>query len=324
MRILSFISLIVGVGGLALASDLPLADLGHPLPPKMYDIAWACDFTNLPARLTVYEVVPKRFSTSVISNLVALADFGNPGAALRAVAPAAEGQTARYEERDRRKFLLLDPANGGVFLHNPGAIANARPEAQGVPEANQLLPLGLEILAELGVERVELATERGTDRPRMTVGVRVRGGRDKATGQRVEIALGRDVKFARRLNGIDCVGVGVAGAVWMEFGNHAKLATLEMAWRDLKPCKEVKAAGKTEFERRIRDGKAVSDLEPDDAETIKRFVIKNITPVYLEKSRREPQKRVWPYAILSAVAESGSTQVEAEICVPIVMDQTER
>lgn len=324
MSRLPFIGVIVAVGGLALATDLPLEDLGHPLSANKYYIAWECNFTNLPTELTVYEVVPKRFSHQVISNLVALAEFGNPSAALSALTQAAEGRKARYEERDLRKFLLLDPANGEVFLHNPGAIANSRPEAAGVPNDKQLLPLALEILAKLGVERSDLATQPGTDRPRMTVGVRVRGGRDKATGQRVEVALGRDVKLNRRINGIDCSAGGVAGAVWMEFGNYAKLATLEMAWRDLKPHKKLKSAGKIEIERWIRGGKAVTDLESDEAATVKRFVIKSITPAYLEKSRREPQKYVWPYAILSAVAEYGSTQVEAEIRLPIVMEQTDQ
>lgn len=111
------------------------------------------------------------------------------------------------------------------------------------------------------------------------------------------------MKFSRRINGIDCSAGGVAGAVWMEFGNHAKVATLEMAWRDMKPYEELKTAGKAEIERWIQEGKAVTDLDSDDAVTVKRFIVKNITPVYLEKSRREPQKYVWPYALLNAVAD---------------------
>jgi len=156
----------------------------------------------------------------------------------------------------------------------------------------------------------------------MNVGVRIRGGRDKATRQRVEVVLGRDVKFNRRINGIDCSGGGVAGAVWMEFGNGAKLAALEMAWRDLKPYKKLKRAGRIEMEQWIRDGKAVTDLELDGAVAVERLLIKDMVPAYFERSRREAQRYVWPYAILSAVAEYRSTHVETEIRIPIVMEQT--
>jgi hypothetical protein len=104
----------------------------------------------------------------------------------------------------------------------------------------------------------------------------------------------------------------------VSFGNHAKIAELQVAWRNLTLDRKVPVASPAQIIQWVRDGKAVIDtglaIVPFQ---IKKLTITRITPYYLGKDAFEVQKVVYPYAMLTATADTGFTNSVVRLSCPI-------
>lgn len=130
--------------------------------------------------------------------------------------------------------------------------------------------------------------------------------------------VSRGVRLFRAVDGVCFGGVGRCGGLYVDFGNDGEVSELELVWRTLQSKSEVTVAKSDQFRRWISAGQATLDIDDGfDPSQIKRLTITRITPYYLGKDGTEIQKTIFPYAVLTALADLGRTNITVSLNTPI-------
>lgn len=292
------------------ASQPSLVDLGEPFPGDNVEIVWGAPMNKLPTDLGIFKVLPAVFSQNVISNIVALGEFKQPEKVFAALQKAAKGQTASYQEAETGKYISISPERGRISYLNHRAKAGSREPAEGIPSKPKTLELALDLLEKFGISRTNLACKPESEDLLLLHIQEEHGSFDKSEGKVVKRTVMNGVMFYRAVNGVAFSGIGPCGGAMVRFGNYAKVCELEIVWRNLKLDRPVSIASQEQFIRWIKDGKANIEYgEGVDPRQIKKLAVTQIRPCYLGKSGIDIQKVVYPYAVLTATADMGHTNV---------------
>lgn len=282
-------------------------------------VAWAASMRGLPESLVVYRVVPEQFSKEIIARTLEIADFKPVTMKL-----SPDKRTMQWRARDENGTLIrsldITPTAGWITYVNTKTEAPSTKAAEGVPTYDEVDKLAMDYLRQFGGDTNQLALRpcSRTNRGRSTY--------KKRDGDLIgEDVTERGAMYARQIDGIRVNGTGGRGGLWMDFGNHAKVARLDLNWRTLQPLQRYRTASTKEIVALIKSGKAVlpqQDVDPNAISQAKKFTITKITPYYWGEGGGAPQDEVHPFAELAVVGDlEGTNKITFDIFCPILTDK---
>jgi len=306
---------------------------GVPFMPAKCEFAWSAPTNELPKALWIYKTIPQRFSDQAISNLVALGAFTvrdqliitDEERAQASPNDLAMGENAQgFESENKKRSLAFLPATGYIIYIDQEA-DDVHCPIEDVPSEAMTQEMGLELLAQIGIPRSELATKRNSSEPLTFKEPRSRGHFDTEQHKLVKEGIdSRGVFYVRQIDGVTFAGIGVAGGFHVRFTNHAKVAQLELVWRNLHPFKKYETASADQIKQWIKEGKAVI-TKPDDGKVspaeVKKLTITEISPLYAGKNGEELQDFTYPFASLDAIADTGTTNIAIQLYCPILTEE---
>lgn len=257
-------------------------------------VTWAAT-NRLPAKVKTFKVVPTAFSPKTISNLLQFASLTPKNRKSPVPSGVFMGKdVSAFGNREETRSLEIVPSQGFVVLVNREVIAGARQASEGVPERNDVLKHALEQLQSLGVNQDEIATNAGKVAPR-TLSEETEIFKDKISGNVVTNILARWVWLNRQIEGITVSG---ESGVLFKFGNLGKISELRLTWRKVEPFKELPVPNPEELVKLVKSGKTLVRIGASQPFTS--LTITNASLFYWENSGTEPQKYIYPFAVLNA------------------------
>jgi hypothetical protein len=283
-------------------------------------IDWAAPTNGWPDKLWVYKVIAQDFSAAVLSNLLEIAalaekDRAKPPLYLREADPKA----LYFSSQDGTRHLALCPSLGWIdFADEKAASASQLQPVEGVPGQAETTRLGLNYLRSVGVDISQIAAKPGTcdldlHWERGTIGYV-----DQKTKNEVTLTNRFAVFFRRRIDGVNVGGIGLHGGAVVGFGNHAKVAELQVRWRNLKPYQLLDCVRPQEIGRRLKNGEIPLPSKAGPPEQITRLTITYAAPYYATKFGDEPEDYVAPRVDMVAVADRPGGPVAIQLNVPIL------
>ena len=262
-------------------------------------MTWDAPTDALPNRITIYQTVPQRLSDMAISNVLAIGSFKRTDGKL-----SKDGKTMRWQDATKNptRTLEITPGLGLIRYSNNKAIADMGAAIHDVPDerATEQLALDYALRVEAATNQLAFHPRFGTDEKRSHF---ARDG--KATYE--DIVAMRGLMFSRQIDGIRFAGASGRGGFAIEFGNDAKVSKLHLNWCSLKPVSEEQTATPSKILSWVQNGSAVLSADsPSLDEPPRRLTVKKITPLYLGGIAGESSKRIYPFALLDVVAETGN------------------
>jgi len=298
-------------------ADLRLTDLGLPFKPKDVEIVWSVATNRLPSAMRVYNVLPARFSIQAISNLVLLGNFAEPQKVRNTLVPALKGQDCLFEEEAAHKAISISPQRGTISYFNTGVMALPGQPVSEVPKAEDLVRLSLEVANKLGINSSEFAKRDDSGAYLLWRDERVQG--QKVNGRVVKRETARGIYLYRAVDGVSFDGTGLCGGLYVNFGNDAMIARIDLSWRRLELKKTCGLADRDEIIRRITTGQTVIQMEDADAVQVRKLTITDVVPHYRGLGSTEIQKTVYPFVTIQATAElENGKKAPASIACPII------
>ncbi len=293
---------------------------GRPFVLKDYEITWLAPTNHLPTKVWIYKVVPAKFSESQISNLLGICQF-------KAVDrkrvpldyPVKDKHLLHFEDKDETRYLDIAPTLGFIQYYDSTAKALGREPVEKVPSEEQSLDLTLKILSKLGIPADQFATKPNSKELKVLRTRGERGGIDKKTGTELSrIVDSRGVILIRQVDGISFTGLGTSGGVRSVFGNHGKIAELQINWRNLQQDRSCTMPTAGEFLKQIKQGSTM--LAPQsqiEVEQIQKLAITKVTLSYLGALGDEPQDMIYPFASLDAAIQVQETNTVIQLNSPL-------
>ena len=283
--------------------------LTRPFYDQALDVQWAAPTNDLPRTVIVFKVVPDEHPEVTTSNLMTIGRFC-PSDSVRTLdsdVPLPKGVYA-FRADDDGRTLLYAPQRGSIDYSDGTAFHgySSNAKVEGVPDEAAALELALQLLPRIGISTNDLV-KKTFGELRCVFPVGSWGRMDKQSGQYVTSVDRRGVGFTRSLDGREVDGLR---AVFMEFGNNAKLGKLEVRWCALRPEGSYPTARPAQILQWIKEGRTtvVSLSGPTDARyvrvaDIRKLVINSAQPRYPYFDEDDPPKHMRPYAYLTATAE---------------------
>ena len=320
------ILLCIGLGSaVSGVAQLALEAFGEAFDGQNVEIVWRVSPDELPASLDTFTVLPTAFSSEVVSNVIDLCRFEDEEKVRAVFRDVPAGKPASYQEPYPGKPVLgkslrIVPANGYVNYFDPTASSLPGVLAQGVPSQEQALELAMRLLPKLGIKEADLARKPNSQEFAYLLTAKTNGRFDKAQKKAVEEVAARGVILFRQVNGISFSGPSDCAGMRVEFGNNAQIRELAVTWRNLKAEKPETVANRAEIIQAIKQGQAVIRLPErfGNAVALKTLTITQLRPYYFGMSGTEPQKTVFPYAMLAVTADTGVTNFPVSLNCPIL------
>jgi hypothetical protein len=285
--------------------------LTRPFYFSALNVEWAAPTNALPRTVTVFEVVPDSHPEVTISNLMTIGRF-RPSDSIKRFdrdMPLPKGAYG-FRAADDGRWLVYVPRQGRIDFDDESAFHGPASDkkVEGVPDDATALELALRLLPLLGISTNDMVKkESGGLRCVFPTGSWGHTDRDTQVHR-------RGIGFTRSLDGKDVDG---QRAVFMEFGNNAKLGRLEVRWSALRPEGNYPAARPTQILQWIKEGRTrvVSLSGPTDARyvrvaDIRKLVINSAQSRYPYFDEDDPPKHMRPYAYLTATAEFAPDDTE--------------
>ena len=273
--------------------------------------------TNLPASVMVYEVIHQQFSKEMFSNVLAMAGFTSKTMRL---STDKKTMSWKHEENGRLvRVLDIAPVYGSIEYKDYRAVQGWGESPQGVPARADVDRMAMDYLQRLGGNTNEIFFNH------RSLTERKQSHFDKKAGKYGEAAVTmRGGMYARQLDGIRFLGVGGRGGFEIDFGNNAKVASLHLDWRNLKPYRRYRTLTRDEILSNVVTGCAVISSEHGDIPTSpSKLTISKITPYYMSETSGVPEQFVFPFVSLDMVAQTGNTNTDTfYLDCPILSEQT--
>jgi hypothetical protein len=279
------------------------------------EVVWAAPSNDLPAALWFYKVIPQDFTGTLTSNLMAIGGL--------TVADSKDASKTSFCTQDKSRSLLIVPANGWIQYWDSKA-AVVKGAIEGVPTPDEAKKMAVQVLARLGFPCSGLANIPGTTNLLAFSDDREQTRFDPTRGKAVTETSARGVYLVRQVDGIPMAGIGIGGGAHVKFGNRGKIAQIELVWRNLQRIERRKVATTSEIVEWIKDGRAVMTRGTTvDSSSVKKLIVKNISPLYASASGSERQNFVSPFAKIKALAQVGETNAPVILYCPIITDERE-
>jgi len=289
-------------------------------PPKTAEVFWAASTHHLPNALWVYRVIPSKFSSAVVSNMMALGGWTmNQRTNIPGRPPSRDKDFLHFGGSNGAE-LGISSRVGAIEYVNERARASARGRAADVPKEDLTLHLAWEFLKEVEIDPGQFAKDTNGS-------FKVFRGREEQTRNGITEVISRDVYLIRQLDGVEFAGLGNYGGVRISFGDRGKIAEVLVLWPQLDRESSHRLASPKELCQWIKDGKSV--IAPrqttgeilGQAENLKRITIRSITPLYMGGNEMEPKQpgdSIHPFAALEVTVNLGHTNLPAVLNCPII------
>jgi len=306
------------------AAQLSFEAFGDPFDARTVDLVWNVSVGKLPSSLDTLKVLPAVFSDEVVSNVIDLCQFLEPENVRARFRAVAQGSDVSYQEPHPEKPVLgkslrISPASGYINYFNPTASSLPRTPIKEVPSQEQALDLAVKLLPKLGIRESELTHRADSKQFDYLITTETNGHFDKQQKKIVEEVTARGVVLFRQVNGVSFSGQGDCGGIRVKFGNNAQIKELALTWRNVKPEKTKAVANPAQIVERIKKGNAVIRLPEGVANpgVIKKLTITQARPYYFGFDGGERQKTIYPYVMLVATADTGTTNFVVSLNCPI-------
>lgn len=315
---LAFFFLASACAAAAHADDFRFDEMGFPFRNKELEIVWKLTTNRVPAAMNIYKVVPSKFTLSLVTNLIAMGGFKEPEKVKNALAPALNGKNTEFEEIPAQKTISLSPGRGLALFFNFPRIPLPRQPEHGLPSDEQALKLALETAKTLGIKTTDLAKALDSDQFLIRRDKRERGG--LLDGKYTKRDIARGIYLYRAIDGIPVYGNGNCGGLYVNFGNDAQIAEVELSWRDLEVKKRCPTASREEFARRLRNGSTFIRIEEGNPEKIRKITILEMVAHYRTLSGHDGQSLVLPIVVIQANANYDNQSIPVTFFCPAVIE----
>lgn len=307
------IAIMQAVALTAFAAEPPLRDFCEPFKGEACEVVWEAPTNQIPVSVKLLKVVPTKFSSNTVSNLLQMAGLTQKDKKrLPRDGVLGEKDVLTYANKEDTRHVDIIPSQGTIGLTKDRPFAKIPKEMPvGVPDDKQALNLALEILKQIGISQSELATD-SNGKPHLTFSEGSVLHKDKSSGQVVTNVVDRAIMLSRQIDGIPFWGTG---GISMKFGNEGQLAHLEATCRAIKPDKDCPVPDAAGFTRRIKLGRALIRKEQSNA-AYKKLTITKASLYYWESSGSEPQNQIYPFAVLEAKTDQQGEDSNVQLFVP--------
>ena len=291
------------------------------------EVTWPALANGWPETLWVYKVVPQEFPPAVVSNLLAIGSFT---AKDKTPSPPdireRDKKATCFSSPDASKRLAICPSLGFLDYRDGKAEApNQLTPVVGVPNEQEATRLGLKYLRLVGVDVSQLATKPSTCDLDLHWEVGVLRFTDEKTGAEVARTNLYGVRFTRRIDGVDAWGMGTCGGAIIRFGNNAKVASLQVCWRNLKPIELHQCPSPQQITEWLRKGQITLGHYAGGAPLgslpgrIKKLIITKAALFYDAHFQGDPMDWVAPFARFEAIAEVGQATTPVWFQCPLTL-----
>ena len=303
----------------ATPAGLPRAEITWPALPS----AW-------PESLWVYKVLPQEFPAAVISNLMALGSFtANERTAPPSELRERDKKATYFSSPDTSRHLAICPSLGFLDYRDGKAEApNQFIPVVGVPNEQEATRLGLNYLRLVGVDVSQLATKPAFCDLDLHWEVGTLSYMDEKTGTEVARTNIFGVRFTRRIDGLDVWGMGTCGGVIIRFGNSARVASLQVCWRNIRPVELHQCPSPQQITEWLRSGQvnlghyAGGPPLGSLPSRMKKLLITKASLYYDAHFQGDPMDFVAPFARFDAVAELDDTTTPVWFQCPLTLPIT--
>jgi hypothetical protein len=304
----------------SLAQNVPFSHLGRPFSYTNLPLVWDAPTNHLPRTVWIYRAVPSEVSPMTISNSVALGSFTEKDRKKVVGYP----RTISYADPSGKRTLWIN--SDWSFIDYANSEADNMHISEGVPSEQQALEMGIALFPKLGVDRNQLAKKPNSDelRASFTEGTATLYKTISSLAYATNLHM-RGVTFMRSLDGIDFSGGYARGGCTIEFGHHAKISRIRVAWRKFVRDKLYETVSPDTLGKWITEGKAVWYSLPDSPDIpwpeVKKITINKITSLYYSEGYSEydkPQNWACPFAEMAVTADCGKTNFTFFLDCPIL------
>jgi hypothetical protein len=295
------------------------------------EIIWQAPTKDLPKSFWIYKrLPPKPFSATVISNAIVLASLQSKG-----FPKPSTNDFFIWEDKGPNypgpipEIFGITPKSGTISHWLPSAGTNM----EDVSADYILVQRTWACAAQLGVDFTQLAFKEMTSH----------FNQDESSDDLTNKLCGRGVLLSRKLDGILFWSMGTedesVDGFWIEFGSHGQVRAFSLVWPDLKQTELQQIATPQQIIACIKAQKTI--VIPNRNEetyfqriktlaTAKKFIIKKITPYYMEGRFGEtptndmPPEIIEPIADLEAVADFGGSNLTVRLISPIISSEVNR
>ena len=301
------------------ADTLQLGEMGFPFENRNVEIVWKLQTNRVPSAMKVYRVVPTKFSIHFITNLIAMGGFKEPETVKNALVPALRGKDAIWEEVPAQKTITLSPRRGKAQFFNTSRIPLPGEAEHGLPSVGQALQLAVQTARTLGINIADLARSLDSDEFLVRKDKRERGGPVSGKYTKRDIALG--IYLYRAFDQIPVYGNGNCGGLYVNFGNDARIAEIDLSWRTVEAKATRRTADRDQIAKWIKEGKAYFPDEDVDPVKVQRLIIRDMVAHYRGFATEQEQAMVVPMVVIQATAESKDRTTPIMLFCPIVEDE---
>jgi hypothetical protein len=328
MKIVISIFLFCLYGTVGFSQDLPFLSTPEAIHFQNTNLVvrWKASKHPWPKSLWVYRVLPTMFAPDVLSNLMALGHF---------------------TESDRKDFstnalfygnwlgapnLRISSTEGEIEYNGGQRNFSLTDLAKDIPETNELFQLTTNFLPKLGIHFSDIA-KTADGKPKISFVEDEQSMWPANGGTAITNIAFRGSSVTRLLNGVE-YSRGDGGRCSLCFGEHGRLISIALHWRDVEPDKQYSAATPERIIKWIREGKAIQKHLPGewngteatiDWRTVKKLTITKATAYYWGETffgDREHRpilpSSVLPYAELSGTVDTGKTNLVVELFCPVI------
>lgn len=301
------LALFVTLSPAAFAAGPPLDRFCAPLDANGCEVVWAGPTNSLPERVNIFRVIPAKFTRETVSNVLYLAGLTERDRK-KAFKPDGfvDPDIQTFSDQKGTRHVDFVPSQGTIAVTKQTARAAPRESPVGVPTPSEALELALRLLPKLGLSKGDIATNtQGAIKPQ-NLTEETDFYRDKASGKIATNVLARGVWLKRQIEGIPVWG---AAGLDLTFANLGEIAHLRLTWRAVQPFEQIAVPTTHDFVSRIKAGKAL--VRDNNLPSFKKLSITKATLYYWENSGSEPQRFIYPFAVLEA--ETGVPDHKARI-----------
>jgi hypothetical protein len=257
----------------------------------------------------VYKPAVEKVSQTVISNAMAVGSF-RPINLVRSKDKNLIEFRDTPKEQELTRFLKMSANRGWVKYYNRSAEKYPK---HGIPSFEDVDKQILRYLILLGCETNQVSLEPRSHHEGTFESYDKPGGRLMAKG-----VSSRSVCLFRQLNGIPVLDSSLS----VDFGNDAKLITLELSWPPYQRLQQYNTATRDEILKFLKSGRAFFPVWPQqpNVSSAKTFTVKSIQYLYKRGSGTDPQELLRPYASLGMEAEIDGKPVKFGLNCPIIAD----
>jgi len=294
------------------SESLPLNEMGKPFSSPNLVVQWKVETNVFPRTVSVYRILPTKFSPVVISNLLSIAKL------------TANDQTKsdtgveNFVSTDKTRSLQINSILGTIDYADDSVVQGGMTNVSiGVPSENELLGLTVDLLPELGLKLSDIKKKGNRIEPEFSF------YEPELTMFYLNSVLvtnipQRSVFFRRALDSGSFLGNDGGGNCWIYFGSHKAVSKIALKWPDIERYKSFPTADLKTIANWIRGGKARHGLIPMNVGEIDWKRLQSMTVTKAEICYLTSQNYIYPIVSFWTTVDTGHGPVDVEIDCPII------